>query len=574
MLPNLFFTSKTFSMLVELTIKDIVLIHYIYAHFDNGLNVITGETGAGKSLLLDALGLIAGARGDGGLVRSGQSQGHIVAVFSIPPDHPCYTCLEAHNIHCITDEDIILRRVQYADGKSRAYINDVSVSIAILKQVANHLIEIHGQNDVRLLAEVSTHRLLLDQFADVKKDVLALEKNWHNWKKSQEILNNHNTLLEITKNDIELLDKTLEELDVLMPQKGEEEELGEKRRYMMNAKKVAKALNEALLHLQGNTPLTSALSQAEKAIYRFSEDYDDIKKALENIDKIHIEMEETISHLRKVNQSLDYNEEDLSFVEERLFALRGLARKHSITVEELPELHQHIIHKKNTFAEGEIYLKKYQKEENIAKELYCNNALQLRQKREEAIFELNKHINDNLHPLKLSSAIFEAQLIPLELDQAQPQGLDFICFHASLNPGTPLLPIHKIASGGEMSRITLVMRSVMQQHKHAPVMIFDEIDTGVGGATAEAVGKKLRSLGRKGQIISITHSPQVAAQATTHFYIEKSLDKETEPSMAITNLRKLSMDMREEEISRMLSGENISPEARAAARKLMEQDLQ
>lgn len=557
-------------MLASLAIRDIVLIDRLDLTLGPGLSVLTGETGAGKSILLDALGLALGARADAGLVRAGSEQGSVAASFELPPAHPAFGLLRDQGIDA-DDGQIILRRTLGADGRSRAFVNDQPVSVALLRQVGATLIDIHGQNDEQGLMDARTHRLLLDAFAQAEAEVEAVRAAYgvlrqaaRDWAAAQE---------EATRaaRDEDYLRHAREELDRLDPQPGEEAELAARRAIMQNAEKLVAALTDAQSALDESDGAVARLRFALRSLERladkaggaFNEALDALARALDAAS-------EGAAALDAAAARLDVNPGALETAEERLFALRALARKHQTSVDELAALRDDIVRKLSAIEDGGQSLARLEAAHRAAQAAWRKAAQALSAKRKQAAAKLDKAVAKELEPLRLGAARLVTDLQTLPEDEASADGMDRVTFLAITNAGATPAPLSKIASGGELSRFMLALRVTLAGRGPAGTLVFDEVDRGVGGATAAAVGERLAKLARGQQLLVITHSPQVAARAAQHFQIAKTEIGTGKGRMAVTQVRALNDAERREEIARMLAGETVTEEARAAAKKLLE----
>lgn len=552
-------------MLARLSIRDIVLIERLDIEFSRGLAVLTGETGAGKSILLDAFALALGGRGDAGLVRHGAEQGQVTAVFDVPKGHPAAAILSDNGLD--DTGEMILRRVQLADGRTRAFINDQSISVQTLKAVGSALVEIHGQHDERALVDASTHRRLLDAFGGLEKDVAALEQLWEARRTATSALEEHRASMERAAREADYLRHASDELKKLAPKEGEETALAERRTTMMQGEKIATDLREAQEAIGGPHSPVPALSAAVRRLERRAAASPAlVEPAVKAIDVAINALEEADQHLNAALAATDFDPAELERIEERLFGLRAAARKYSTPVDRLAALATQYASDVALIDAGAEQLKKLETAASEADRRYAAAAAKLSAARSKAATKLDKAVNAELPPLKLERASFTTQL---EADAASPgpQGIDHIEFWVQTNPGTRPGPLMKVASGGELSRFLLALKVVLADRGSAPTLVFDEIDTGVGGAVADAIGTRLSRLAGKVQVMAVTHAPQVAARAGTHLLISKdALDK---GKRVATRVNALAADHRREEIARMLAGAEITAEARAAAERLL-----
>jgi DNA repair protein RecN (Recombination protein N) len=552
-------------MLARLSIRDIVLIERLDIEFSRGLAVLTGETGAGKSILLDAFALALGGRGDAGLVRHGAEQGQVTAVFDVPKGHPAAAILAENGLE--DTGEMILRRVQFADGRTRAFINDQSISVQTLKAVGSALVEIHGQHDERALVDASTHRRLLDAFAGLEKDVVAMEELWEARRVAQQALSEHRAGMERAAREADYLRHASDELKALAPKDGEETALAERRTTMMQGEKIAADLREAQEAVSGDHSPISALSAAVRRLERRGVNSPAlVEPAVRAIDAAINALEEADQHLSAALAATDFDPVELERIEERLFALRGASRKYATPVDGLAALAAKYAADVALIDAGAEQLKKLEQAGIEADARYGAAAKKLSAARQKSAEKLNKAVNAELAPLKLERAKFSTQ-VDSDADAPGPQGFDRVEFWVQTNPGTKPGPLMKVASGGELSRFLLALKVVLSDRGSAPTLVFDEIDTGVGGAVADAIGARLARLAGKVQVMAVTHAPQVAARADQHLLISKdALDK---GRRVATRVNALAADHRREEIARMLAGAEITAEARAAAERLL-----
>ena len=552
-------------MLARLSIRDIVLIERLDIEFSRGLAVLTGETGAGKSILLDAFALALGGRGDAGLVRHGAEQGQVTATFDVPKGHPATKILAENGLD--DAGEMILRRVQLADGRTRAFINDQSISVQTLKAVGAALVEIHGQHDERALVDASTHRQLLDAFAGLEKEVAALELLWEARRTASGALDAHRASMARAAREADYLRHAADELKMLRPRAAEEAGLAERRTTMMQGEKIASDLREAKEAVGGHHSPVPALAAAVRRLERRAANSPNlVEPAVKAIDVAINALEEADQHLSAALVAADFDPAELERIEERLFALRAASRKYATPVDGLAALAAKYAADVALIDAGAGQLKTLEAAAAEADSRYGAAATKLSAARTRSAEKLNKAVNAELAPLKLERARFMAQL---ETDAAAPgpQGIDRVAFWVQTNPGTRPGPIMKVASGGELSRFLLALKVVLSDRGSAPTLVFDEIDTGVGGAVADAIGARLARLAGKVQVMAVTHAPQVAARADLHLLISKdALDK---GRRVATRVNALAADLRREEIARMLAGAEITAEARAAADRLL-----
>ena len=552
-------------MLARLSIRDIVLIERLDLEFSRGLAVLTGETGAGKSILLDAFALALGGRGDAGLVRHGAEQGQVTATFDIRNGHPATKILAGNGLD--DSGEMILRRVQFADGRTRAFINDQSVSVQTLKAVGATLVEIHGQHDERALVDASTHRQLLDAFAGLEKEVTALETLWESRRAAVSALDAHRASMERAAREADYLRNASDELRALKPEDGEETSLAVRRTTMMQGEKIASDLREAQEAVGGPHSPVPALAAAVRRLERRAANSPSlVEPAVRAIDIAINALEEADQHLEAALVAADFDPAEFERVEERLFALRAASRKYSTPVDGLAALAAKFASDVALIDAGSDRLKKLEGAATEADQRYGAAAAKLSAARSKSADKLNKAVNAELAPLKLERAKFMTQ-VESDADAPGPQGIDRVEFWVQTNPGTRAGPIMKVASGGELSRFLLALKVVLADRGSAPTLVFDEIDTGVGGAVADAIGSRLARLAGGVQVMAVTHAPQVAARASQHLLISKdALDR---GKRVATRVNALAADHRREEIARMLAGAEITAEARAAAERLL-----
>ena len=548
-------------MLVQLSIRDIVLIDRLDLTFAEGLSVLTGETGAGKSILLDATSLALGARGDAALVRHGQDQGQVTAVFDVPLGHPARRIAAEADID--TEGDMILRRVQLADGRTRAFVNDQAVSVQVLRAIGGALVEIHGQHADRALIEPETHRAVVDAFGGLAAEVEAVRAAGKGWRAARKAVEEAQARLTKARADGDFLRHAVEELGKLKPEAGEEADLAARRQEMMGSEKIASDLAEAMDVLAGPASAVPSLAAAWRRLERRAAQapalVEPIVRAFgEALDRI----EDARAAVEAAQRAAEFDPRELERIEERLFALRAASRKYAVPVEGLADLAARYLADVAALDAGEDRLVALEKAAAAAEAAYGKAAAALSARRKAAATKLDKAVNAELGPLKLERARFTTEL---STDGSGAEGIDRVEFWVQTNPGTRAGPMMKVASGGELSRFMLALKVVLADQGSAPTLVFDEIDTGVGGAVADAIGQRLARLGGKVQVLSVTHAPQVAAKATRHYLIAK----ETTGQRAATRVRPLGFELRREELARMLAGETITDEARAAAEKLL-----
>jgi DNA repair protein RecN (Recombination protein N) len=552
-------------MLARLSIRDIVLIDRLDITVEPGLLVLTGETGAGKSILLDAFALALGGRGDGGLVRQGLPQGQITAVFDLPLDHAARKI--AHDADLDTDGDLILRRVQMPDGRTRAFVNDQAVSVQTLKAIGQQLVEIHGQHDDRALTDVSEHRALLDAFGILQPAVIGVAQLHTAWREAEKALGLQRARIEKARVDADYLRHAADELGKLAAEEGEETSLAARRQKMIQAEKVSGELKEVFDLLAGHGSPVPALSSAQRRLDRRAEQAPELAMpAAKALDTALLALDEARDALERALRAADFDPRELENIEERLFALRAASRKHNVPVDGLAALAARYSADLAALDAGEGHLKALEVAAVSTRQAFQSSAQALSERRRTTAVDLDAAVNAELPPLKLERARFITEIVT-DADQSGPEGIDRIEFWVQTNPGTKAGPMMKVASGGELSRFMLALKVVLADRGSAPTLVFDEIDTGVGGAVADAIGQRLARLAEKVQVLSVTHAPQVAARAARHFLIAK--EDVGKGERVATRVAVLETMARREEIARMLSGAEISDEARAAADRLL-----
>ena len=557
-------------MLIGLSVRNIVLIDRLDLSFEGGLSVLTGETGAGKSILLDALTLALGGRGDQGLVRRGHQSGQVSAIFHLGPESEAYKILLDNDFFeempSVQDE-LILRRVQYGDGRTRAFVNDTPVSAQLLKKVGRALVEIHGQHDERALVDEKMHRALLDAFGGNGEQVEKVSECHRKLMHLQREVERNEELIAKAKQDEEFAAFAVEELSRLSLKIGEEQELAERRRALMALEKAADEIVDADKILCGPSAPASTLTALLRRLQRKDEaEIAVFMPLIEGLDASLIALDQTEEALESIKRDMDFDPNELNATEERLFALRAIARKHDVTCDELGAVLARYRADLAALKTSSDDLAALQAKQREAHDVYKKAAHQLSEMRTKAAKALERALAAELPDLKLGAARFIVELTR-DAEKLSPNGYDSIGFNVQTNPGTAAGPILKVASGGELSRFLLALKVVLADRGSAPVLIFDEIDTGVGGAVADAMGRRLERLAGDVQVLTVTHAPQVAARASTHMLIEKQLN-DTGQSMR-THVRTLNASEKGEEIARMLAGAEISDEARAAAKRLI-----
>jgi DNA repair protein RecN (Recombination protein N) len=552
-------------MLVSLTIRDIVLIDHLSLDFSAGLSVLTGETGAGKSILLDSLSLALGARGDASRVREGAMQGQVVAVFDVPMAHPARALLSAHGIEA--DSDIILKRVQGADGRARVFVNDAPASVGLMRELGALLVEIHGQHDDRALVDPSAHRTVLDAYGGLTAEAFALAALWRTWRDAATAVEKHRARVAAAKRDADYLKASHEELAKLNPQPGEETELAERRSFMMKAEKIAGEIKDAEEVIGGaNSPISQLAALQRRLARKGNEAQGLVEPVLQALEASLNELDRVQAAVDAAARAADFDPAELERSEERLFAIRAAARKYSVLPDELASMAAKFAADLAAIDAGEHLLSGLQKTESEARSAFETAGHALSAKRRQAAIGLVAAVHAELPSLKLEAAEF---IVEMQSDTAHAgaEGMDMVEFWVRTNPGTKAGPMMKVASGGELSRFLLALKVALAEKGTAPTLVFDEIDTGVGGAVADAIGHRLARLAKSVQVLSVTHAPQVAARADTHFLIAKRDDGKGSMRTSVTPLED---DKRREEIARMLAGATITDEARAAAAKLLQ----
>ncbi|HEY0959658.1 MAG TPA: DNA repair protein RecN [Novosphingobium sp.] len=552
-------------MLTRLSIRNIVLIEALDLEFGGGLGVLTGETGAGKSILLDALGLVLGNRADSGLLRAGEDRASVTASFEfarLPAG--IGALLDDAEVHVERGEPLILKRQLRADGGSKAFVNDQSVGVALLRELGGHLVELHGQHDDRGLVNPRGHRILLDRYA--RADAAGVDAAWREWRVAMDALEYARARVAQAGADQDLLLAHLAELNALQPVIGEEEELAGARAAMQKGERLSGDLAE-LQHLwSGSDSALAALRGAARRLDRIAAEHSLLAEALEALDRAVIEASEAEDRIARAAEALAHDPAALDRIETRLFDLRAAARKHGCTVDDLPDRMLAMRAALDAIEGGETEIAEIEVVASRAGADYRAKAEALSAARTEAARRLDKAVTDELAPLKLDAARFRTAVAKLPEERWGAQGMDAVEFLIATNPGADFAPLNKIASGGELSRFILALKVALAEEGGAATVIFDEIDRGVGGAVASAIGERLARLASDGQLLAVTHSPQVAARGSRHYVIAKS----SEGTVTRTSVHLLDAGGRQEEIARMLSGAEITAEARAQADRLLE----
>ena len=552
-------------MLTRLAIRNIVLIEALDLDFSSGLGVLTGETGAGKSILLDALGLALGARADSGLVRAGADQASVTASFEFAPLPPAIAAILAEaEVEIEPGEPLLIKRRVKADGGSKAFVNDQPVGAALLRELSAHLVELHGQHDDRGLVNPRGHRALLDRFA--RADGAGIEAAWQHWRQAQDAFDAARVRLDQSAADRDLLLAHLAELTALAPEEGEEERLAESRAAMQKGERLSDDLVALRALWAGSDSALAALRGAARRLDRIAGEHPLLGEALAALDRAVIEAGEAEDRLDRAAEALAHDPAALDRIETRLFDLRAAARKHHCQVDDLPARMREMRAALDAIEGGEAGLAGLEQAAAAAAQAYRRTAAALSELRQAAALRLDAAVAGELAPLKLDAARFRTAVTPLPEERWGPSGSDAVEFLISTNPGADFAPLAKIASGGELSRFILALKVALAEDGGAATVIFDEIDRGVGGAVASAIGERLARLAQGGQLLAVTHSPQVAARGGQHYVIAKS----SEGTVTRTSVHLLDAAGRQEEIARMLSGAEVTPEARAQADRLLE----
>ena len=552
-------------MLQSLNIRNVILIDKLDLNFHSGLSVLTGETGAGKSILLDSLGLVLGNRAETSLIRHNEDKLSVTAAFTLDnKSHPVYKLLEEYDLE--GDNEIIIKRSLNRDGKGKIFLNDQAITAKLLKEIGRLLVEIHGQFDNQGLLNPANHREILDSYTGYTNLLSDVKDKFNVYKKAKkDRVDAENNILK-AKSDEEALKHWVDELEKLNPIKGEEEELSKRRLELMNAEKLMESLNFAYSALIADNDISQNLRQAQSAIARANTlvdgKYDNIMNLL---DQALINSSEAVSCIEDASNNISHNQNELENIESRLFSLKGVARKHQVAVDDLQETLADFKSKLNTIELGEEGINSLRKAEEQAKLEYIKSANDLSNRRKETSKDLDKKVMKELPPLKMDKAKFETIIEKQDEHFWNEYGFDNVYFTVSTNPNSPQGPLNKIASGGELARFTLALKVNLANASDVATMVFDEVDTGIGGATAEAVGERLARLAEKVQVLVVTHSPQVASKGNNHFKVSK----ETKANVTTTKVVELSNNDRHEEIARMLSGEKISDAARETAKILI-----
>jgi DNA repair protein RecN (Recombination protein N) len=551
-------------MLLSLTIRDVVLIDRLDLAFSPHLSVLTGETGAGKSILLDALGLALGARAESGLVRPGAAQAVVAAEFDLAAGHAARAILTEQGF--AADDTLVLRRIVNADGRSRGFVNDQPASVGLLKQLGDTLVEIQGQFEQRGLLDPARHRQLLDAFAADPATLAAVARRWEGWRTARNSRAEAETAIARARDDEAWLRHALAELDLLKPEPGEEAALAQRRQLLTHRAQIADAMEAAWTDLGGDRGGARALNAAARTLEKMRDKAGGrLDPAIAALERAIVETTEALALLEAARRADESDEGGLDAVEERLHALRGAARKHGVPVDGLAALQRDFAARLAAIEDGGAGLARLAAEEARARAGYETAAALLSERRRRAAERLDRAVQAELAPLKLDRARFRTQLAPLAEADWGPLGSERVAFEIATNPGAAPGPLAKIASAGELSRFLLALEVVLARVSSVPTLVFDEVDSGIGGAVAAAVGDRLARLGRELQVLVVTHSPQVAARGAQHWRVVKRQAAKA----TVTRVEALDPEARREEIARMLSGASITAEARAAADSLL-----
>ncbi|EBA15160.1 DNA repair protein RecN [Roseobacter sp. SK209-2-6] len=547
-------------MLRALDIRDLLIIDHLELNFQPGLNVLTGETGAGKSILLDSLGFVLGWRGRAELVRQGAAQGEVIAEFSLASDHPAHAVLEEAGLP--GGEELILRRVNTAEGRKTAWVNDRRCSGEVLRRLSETLVELHGQHDDRGLLNPRGHRTLLDSFANLSELLSATRSAWSNMSLARKAVEATRNALESVRSEEEFLRHSVSELDRLNPETGEDEALDQRRRQMQSAERIRGDILRA--HTLLSEGAETALGEAQRWLEGVANGAEEagLNEPLSALGRAMIELGDAQDGVSRILDGLDFDPGELEECEARLFEIRALARKYGVLPDDLATHADSLREKLATLDAGEGNLLEQETALKAAETTYQKAAEQLSAARKEQAALLDQAVMAELAPLKMERAVFETRFGPTA---AGPEGHDEVAFTVATNPGAPSGPLNKIASGGELSRFLLALKVCLRGSDQSKTLIFDEIDRGVGGATADAVGRRLKTLAGSGQVLVVTHSPQVAAQGGHHWRVQKRVSE----GLTLSEVVPLDQSERVDEIARMVAGDTITQEARAAAKALL-----
>ncbi len=547
-------------MLKGLDIRDILIIDHLELSLRAGLNVLTGETGAGKSILLDSLGFVLGWRGPSDLVRQGAEQGEVSAWFDLPDDHPVLDLLEQHGLP--VSQELILRRVNGRDGRKTAWINDRRVSGELLRKLSEHLVELHGQHDDRGLLNAKGHRNLLDDYGQYGALKAAVAKAWSEKERARKAVELENEAVTELRREEEFLRHAVAELSALDPKPGEADALDAKRRLMQASTRVRADVSKAH-HALGREGAEALLDDAQRWLQEAAAQLnDELDAPLDSLARVMNELQDTLNEVEACLDAIGFNPHELETLEERLFAMRGLARKHDVHVDALADLAGDLDARLLRLDAGADNLKALRAAQAEAENVYGARAAELQLARRAAAEKLDQAMALELAPLKMERAMFETRMTAAA---AGPEGIDQVDFCVATNPGAPAGPLGKIASGGELSRLLLALKVCLNADNSHATLIFDEIDRGVGGATADAVGRRLAELAQSGQVLVVTHSAQVAALGDAQFQVSKH---QTD-SHTVSRIKQLDREERVDEIARMISGTQVTDAARVAAQTLL-----
>jgi DNA repair protein RecN (Recombination protein N) len=547
-------------MLKGLDIRDILIIDHLELSLRAGLKVLTGETGAGKSILLDSLGFVLGWRGPSDLVRQGAEQGEVSAWFDLPDDHPVLDLLEQHGLP--VSQELILRRVNGRDGRKTAWINDRRVSGELLRKLSEHLVELHGQHDDRGLLNAKGHRNLLDDYGQYGALKAAVAKAWSEKERARKAVELENEAVTELRREEEFLRHAVAELSALGPKPGEADALDAKRRLMQASTRVRADVSKAH-HALGREGAEALLDDAQRWLQEAAAQLnDELDAPLDSLARVMNELQDTLNEVEACLDAIGFNPHELETLEERLFAMRGLARKHDVHVDALADLAGDLDARLLRLDAGADNLKALRAAQAEAENVYGARAAELQLARRAAAEKLDQAMALELAPLKMERAMFETRMTAAA---AGPEGIDQVDFCVATNPGAPAGPLGKIASGGELSRFLLALKVCLNADNSHATLIFDEIDRGVGGATADAVGRRLAELAQSGQVLVVTHSAQVAALGDAQFQVSKH---QTD-SHTVSRIKQLDREERVDEIARMISGTQVTDAARVAAQTLL-----
>lgn len=552
-------------MLQSLSVRNVVLIDKLDLEFHSGLSVLTGETGAGKSILLDSLGLVLGNRAETSLIRCGEDKLSVTAVFDIPESHKELKDFLAENeLEC--ENELIIKRTLTSDGKGKIFINDQPSSVKLLKEIGKYLVEVHGQFDNQGLLNPANHLDVLDAYGNYPALLSETSAAYKEFKTLAKRRAQAEADIAQAKQDEENLRHWVKELENAHTYTGEEAELTAQRSELMNAEKIIESLSYAYNSLTQGNDVQSAIRHAQAAMDKASSQapgkYDEI---IASLDRALIEVSEAVGQIETASENISMNTNELENIESRLFMLKGLARKHQTDIDGLETVLADFKAKLNTIELGEDGLEELRKAEQNARLNYISKANELSSARKIAAEKLDESVMTELPPLKMEKARFVTMINKADESAWNEKGFDNVAFTVATNPNSPQGPINKIASGGELARFMLALKVNLAESSNVSAMIFDEVDAGVGGATAQAVGERLARLAKDVQVLVVTHSPQVASRGNNHYKVAKA----TENNVTTTNVRELTETERHEEIARMLAGETITEEARAAAKVLI-----